>query len=161
MFWSWFIVITVVLWFGVEMKERADAQAGKLAQPAPSRWSRAVGMLVLSPVIAIFAFVVASCTSGSGGSATNTTASSFSHADALTMCQSAIRRVARDPDKAEIPYVENFGTGNEYYFAWGGSTKAIRMRNGLGLDVATSAACIVSKTSRQITLLTLDGSSIL
>lgn len=88
-------------------------------------------------------------------------ADSFDSLDALSMCQSALRQVARDPDNADIPYVPNMGSGKEFYFAWGTSTKVVRMRNGLGLDVATSGSCTVDATAKRITSLTLDGKTIL
>lgn len=114
------------------------------------------------------AYVVFSCTSGStgsgssaGGSAAVKAAGTLDFAEALTMCQMALKRAARDPDNANIPYVPDHGSGDEFYFAWGGSTKMVRMRNGLGLDVAASASCIVSKSQRRITSLTLNGQSLL
>lgn len=85
----------------------------------------------------------------------------FGSSEALGMCQAALKSVARDPDKADIPYVENMGRGSEYYFAWGAQTKMARMRNGLGLDVAVSASCIVNGVTRRITSLSLNGRSIL
>lgn len=85
----------------------------------------------------------------------------FGSSDALGMCQGALKSVARDPDMADIPYVENMGRGSEYYFSWGAQTKMARMRNGLGLDVAVSASCIVNGVTRRITSLSLDGRSIL
>jgi len=79
------------------------------------------------------------------------------HSDALYLCQHALQRASNDPEKADIPYVQNSGGESEYYFAWGKSTKMARMRNGLGLDVAVSASCIVDKTTREITSLTVNG----
>lgn len=85
----------------------------------------------------------------------------FGHIDALTMCQMALQSAAKDPGNADIPYVENLGKGDEYYYAWGAQTKMARMRNGLGLDVAASASCIVDGKSKRITSLTLNGQSII
>ena len=81
------------------------------------------------------------------------------HMDAYYICQQAIKYVSKDPDNAEIPYVQNFGSGDEYYFAWGRDTKHLRLKNGLGLDVAASASCIVNKG--KITQLTIDGKTII
>jgi hypothetical protein len=83
--------------------------------------------------------------------------------EALTMCQFAIKRLSRDPDTAEIPYVDNLGgsVGTEYYFAWGAGTKYARMRNGLGLEVPVSASCIVDATTKKITQLIFDGKTII
>lgn len=109
--------------------------------------------------MAVLAVIVVSCVNlgGSGSSSS----SSFGWNDALTMCQSALKKASRDPDKAEVPYVENQGSGDNYYFIWGPTTKMARMRNGLGLEVATSASCTVSGTQKRITSLILDGQAII
>lgn len=88
-------------------------------------------------------------------------AAPLSSLDALLLCQNALKRVSRDPEKATIPYVEDSGRGTESYFAWGPSTKMARMRNGLGLEVAASASCIVDRANKKITALTLDGKTII
>jgi hypothetical protein len=85
----------------------------------------------------------------------------FTAGTALTICQYALKKISLDPDNAQIPYVENFGTGDEFYFAWGASTRIARMRNGIGLDVAVTASCIVDKQSREIKSLTLNGKKII
>lgn len=85
----------------------------------------------------------------------------FSTADAFFMCKSALKMVSRDPEKAEIPWVENYGGATEYYFAWGASTRMLRMRNGLGLEVAASASCFVDKATRKITILSLNGETLI
>ena len=85
----------------------------------------------------------------------------FGHAQALTMCQMTLKKVSRDPEKAEIPYVPNYGSETEFYYAWGASTKMARMRNGLGLEVAASASCIVDKATKRITTLTLNGETLI
>jgi len=84
----------------------------------------------------------------------------FTWNDALLMCQTAIPKFARDPDTAIVPYVPNIGKGNEYYFAWGDSTKYVRMRNDLGLEVPVSAYCIVDGNIKTITQLSVDGKTI-
>lgn len=113
---------------------------------------------------AIVGAIAFSC-AGSGGSGTSSTSrqqtSSFSELDALLLCQTALKRASRDPEKAEVPYVKAFGGSAEYYFAWGAQTKMARMRNGLGLEVAVGASCIVDKATRRITSLTLDGKTIM
>lgn len=110
----------------------------------------------------IVALLVFSCVSGGEGSSSNTKSSrNMDQADALIMCQMALTRVSRDPETAKIPYVPNQGSDTEFYFVWNGSTKMARMRNGLGLEVAVSASCIVDGRSRQIKSLTLDGKTII
>lgn len=80
---------------------------------------------------------------------------------ALVMCQSALRNASRDPDRAEVPYVPNQGSGDEYSYTWGPGTSMTRVRNGLGMEVAAPAACTVSKAQRRITSLSLNGRAIL
>lgn len=121
------------------------------AKPVPM-WAYVVsGLLIV--------LLAASCV---GGNATDKAApgSGLTESAALLMCQTALQSAARDPEKASIPYVKDQGRGDEYYFAWSASTKPARMRNGIGNDVAASASCIVSKSQRQITSLTLDGQTI-
>lgn len=87
----------------------------------------------------------------------------FTSVQALTLCQHVLTRLSRDPETANVPYVDNLGghVGDEYYFAWGADTRYARMRNGLGLEVPVSASCIVSRTTKKIIQLTFDGKSIL
>lgn len=85
----------------------------------------------------------------------------FGHIDALGMCRMALQAASRDPEKADIPYVENQGRGDEYVYAWGAQTKMARMRNGLGLEVAASASCIVNGKTQRITTLTLNGQTLI
>ena len=86
----------------------------------------------------------------------------ISESDARLACMRAFQQIAKDPDKASIPYVPNMGDGRtEHFFAWGASTKHLRMRNGLGLDVAATGSCIVNIQQRKITGLTLNGETFL
>lgn len=97
---------------------------------------------------------------GSGGSSSNTSGQ-ISQLDAIFLCQTALKAASRDPERADVPYVEGKLSGNEYYFAWGNSTRPVRMRNGFGIEVAAGASCFVDRNSRKVTGLTLDGKSIL
>lgn len=85
----------------------------------------------------------------------------ISEMEALALRQYNLKRAPRDPDKAVVPYVENMGRGSEAYFAWGASTKHARMRNGLGIEVAVSASCIVDLRAKRITSLTLNGETLI
>ena len=116
-------------------------------------------MLAAAASIGVMIFVGASYVDWKDSSPTS--APGFGSTDALTMCQMAFKRISNDPDKASIPYVPDQRTGLESYFAWGASTKMMRMRNGLGLDVAVSGSCIVNHRTRKITNLTLDGKTII
>ena len=138
----------------------APASAAQLAvQPVKKPPTAPVWLQV---VIGLFgAYLIVSCATGGNKNATTSSGAAFDWNDALTMCQLALKKASRDPEKADVPYVENMGKGDDYYFAWGSSTKMARMRNGLGLEVATSASCTVSHTQKRITSLTLDGKTIL
>ena len=85
----------------------------------------------------------------------------FDWNDALTLCREHIRASAFDPETASIPYVKNFGSGDEYYYAWGRSTHFIRMNNRLGNDVPVTASCIVNGKTEQIDSLTIDGQDVI
>ncbi len=85
----------------------------------------------------------------------------FDKVDAIMMCRDAITAQARDPDKVDIPTVDDFGNSHEYYFAWGASSKRIRMRNGLGMEVPVTASCIVNRKSKRITSLTINGETLI
>lgn len=83
---------------------------------------------------------------------------SLSARDALVMCRFAVAEVSRDPEKAVIPYVpEMGGRPGEFVFVWNGNTRHMRMRNGIGLEVAVSGLCSVNAQTRRITQLLLDG----
>lgn len=84
-----------------------------------------------------------------------------SESGALTLCQSALQRVSLDPATAEVPYVDDMGKGGEFYFAWGASTKPVRMKNGMGTMRAAGASCTVNKQTGKITSLTLDGKTVM
>lgn len=116
-------------------------------------------LFVAAVSIGLMIFVATSCVSGDGTSAKP---KNLGSSEALTMCQYALKKVSRDPEKASVPYVPDQGSGSEFYFAWGQSTKMTRMQNGLGIEVAATASCIVSKSEKRITTsLTLDGKTIL
>lgn len=110
----------------------------------------------------LVAWMLSLCTgkvSNPGASAT-ATQRAFTDMDALSMCQQAFKRAAKDPEKASIPYVPNQGDAREFYFAWGVSTKMMRMRNGLGLEVAVSGSCFVDPVLHTITGMTMNGQTI-
>lgn len=140
----------------IKLSAAMAAGAANNVSPGMPMWFKLFGTAIL--LIALFSCI------GSGGKSSSSSSgatSEFGWNDALTLCQMTLKKMSRDPEKAEVPYVQNHGSGDEYYFAWGGSTKMARMRNGLGLEVATSASCTVSHSQRRITSLTLDGKTIL
>lgn len=81
----------------------------------------------------------------------------FDEFSAYWLCKTTIERASRDPDKAEIPKVPSLAGSADYLFVWGYNTQHMRLRNGLGLDVATTGACAVDRSTQQITRLVLDG----
>ena len=81
--------------------------------------------------------------------------------DALYACQLAMKGLARDPEKADIPYVDVFDGKDVYMVAWGASTRMMRMKNGLGLEVAATGSCDVDKSTGQIISLTFNGKQVL
>jgi DNA-directed RNA polymerase subunit RPC12/RpoP len=124
-------------------------------KPAPVLPILIAGAVIVAAIAGALSLAKSPNGSGSGS------ADSFDWNDALVMCQHALKRISRDPEKANVPYVENKGTGDNYLFVWGPSTKMARMRNGLGLEVATSASCRVSHSEKRITALILDGKEVL
>lgn len=114
--------------------------------PTVKRWPFVVGGILLLSILGNCANIGKSKT-GTGLSAD----------DALQLCEKAIRSAVRDPDKAVIPSVPNFGDINEYHFAWNPNTRVLRLRNGLGLDVASTGSCIVQKVARHVSSVTIDG----
>jgi hypothetical protein len=76
---------------------------------------------------------------------------------ALLNCQRAIKRASRDPESANVPAVSPLKEGADWRFLWSPNTQQVRVRNGLGLEVAVGAFCVVDEVTGNIKLLTLDG----
>ena len=83
----------------------------------------------------------------------------MSHSYALMLCQTAVKSALVDPDSANVPYVESVGGGDEFYFAWGASTRMIKSKNRMGLEVASSASCMINGKTAEITSLTVNGTT--
>lgn len=77
--------------------------------------------------------------------------------EALRTCKRAIRSHARDPETAVIPDVGWMTGGADWRFFWTQNTRMVRMRNGVGLEVAVTAGCVVDEVSGDVRLLQLDG----
>jgi hypothetical protein len=109
-------------------------------------------------------WIITSCFGPSSKLSSTATSSStppeISFAAALTKCQYALKGQSKDPDSAEVPYVNDFGSGKEFYFAWGASSKPVRMKNSYGAILSAGASCTVNKATGQITSLSLDGRTI-
>lgn len=76
---------------------------------------------------------------------------------ALFLCRKAVGLVSKDPDAANVPYVEPVITKDEFRFTWGHDTRHMRLRNGLGLEVAVTGKCYVSRSTGGVTALAVDG----
>ncbi|SFE88440.1 hypothetical protein [Paracidovorax wautersii] len=81
--------------------------------------------------------------------------------EALALCQEKIKSASLDRSAAVVPYVENMGTGSEFYFAWGAQTTYARLRNAAGLEAPASASCIVNAGDRRIIQLTINGKTLI
>lgn len=129
-------------------KPTSAATPGKKDKPKTPWWAWAIA-------IPIGVYVGVSC---AGRSDVPSSSASLSSIEALTMCQSAIKRLSRDPDNAEVPYVTaDYDWDQKARFVWGPGTRYARLRNGLGLEVPTTADCTVQKYERTISSLSING----
>lgn len=80
-----------------------------------------------------------------------------SETQAFSTCRSALTRLARDPETAVVPNVGWMKGGVDWRFFWNAKTRMVRMKNGLGLEVAATAACVVDEQFGDVKLLLLDG----
>lgn len=80
---------------------------------------------------------------------------------ALRTCQRSIKSASIDPEKAAIPDVGKIRDGADYRFLWNQNSHMVRMRNGLGLEVAVGALCVVDEQTGRIKLLVLDGKQLI
>ena len=119
----------------------------------------ALGLLLIFAMVKACSPVTPTTSQSSQGESTART--TMSDMEALTLCQMTIKQISKDPEKASVPYVKDNGSGSESYFAWGASTKMLRLRNGLGLEVAGTGSCIVNRDTGRITQLTVNGADII
>lgn len=147
-----------------ESVQQAVTPGEAVAQSEPSGGG-VLSVLKWGAGLFVVAWMLSLCTgkSGSDGGPTPvaTANQGLTHSYALTVCQMAMKKIARDPDKAEIPYVKGSEDSGFFYFAWGADTKHMRMRNGLGLEVPASGTCYVDKVQKRITQLTLNGQQVI
>lgn len=59
-----------------------------------------------------------------------------------------------------MPNVGPMRDGADWRFVWGPQSRPVRLRNGLGLEVTTTALCVVDESTKAIKLLALDRVSI-
>lgn len=76
----------------------------------------------------------------------------------LLNCMSAIQATSGHPTRAKVPYVKDFGSANEHYFAWpAGSGLILPARDGSAQPA--SASCITDAAGI-VTSMTINGSEI-
>ncbi len=126
----------------------------KKNEDAKKRATIRSNIIILTIILSVFYWMWPSSTSK------QSSGSSSSESYALMRCQNALKAASRDSSNAVVPFVVNNGSGAEYYFAWGASTKPVRMRNGFGAEVEVGASCIFDKVSGTIQQLTLNGETL-
>jgi hypothetical protein len=85
----------------------------------------------------------------------------FGEADAHVLCANAIRAASRDPETVVIPFVQATSRGDEISMSWNTASGSLRLKNGLGLEVPASAACVVSRSEKRVTVLSINGQTII
>lgn len=70
-----------------------------------------------------------------------------------------MKAAARDPDTAQVPYIDGArDSAGTWTFRWSRSTKLMRMRNGLGLEVPVEGLCSYrGPPDSRVVLVELDG----
>lgn len=129
-------------------KPAGAAAAEKKAKPKTPWWAWAIAL-------PLGAYLGVSCVSSPK---TASSTSGLSSAGALALCQNAIKRLSRDHEKAEVPYVEaDYDWDQKARFVWGPNTRYARLRNGFGMEVPATADCTVHKYERKITSLSINS----
>ena len=85
----------------------------------------------------------------------------ISDSTALAACQRALKKASRDPESAVVPDVGWMRGGVDWRFLWNQDSRMVRMKNGIGLEVAVIALCVVDEVTGKIKLLTLDGKQLI
>lgn len=83
-----------------------------------------------------------------------------SSSKALRLCQYAIRRMAKNPSSAEIPYAVDIPINGGHSFDWPLGS-GLTMMNGFGAKLDTAAHCETSADGAHIASLTLNGERVL
>lgn len=112
------------------------------------------GCLIFLVLAMLFGFSQCSSGDSSKGSSGD---SLNKELEASTICGMAIKKLSRDPEMAKVPYVQGINTGTEIQFIWDSSSEMLRLRNGLGLEVATTGLCSVDLSTEEITYLEVEG----
>ena len=78
---------------------------------------------------------------------------------ALLQCQQRILGLAEYGDAETPPYVPNYGTKGEFYFAW--QRGSFHFKNGYGAPEKMSASCTGDLSTGEITHLTVNAKTII
>lgn len=81
--------------------------------------------------------------------------------NAFGLCRKAILTIARNPEKSEVPYMFPVVEKGNWVWSWSQQTKMLRLRNGLGLEVATTGLCAVDRDAMRIETLIVDDKVVL
>lgn len=79
---------------------------------------------------------------------------------ALRLCQYAIKRMAKNPSSANIPWAADHVTSQGHSFDWPLGS-GLTMMNGFGAQLDTSASCQTSADGAHLVSLELDGKRVL
>ena len=133
----------------------------KIAGYSVLEWKIAAGIAVLGLGMAIYFFATRESRESTPRKPSPEAMLAAARGSALLNCQRALKSASRDPATAQIPAVAPLQGGADWRFLWAPNTEMARMRNGLGLEVAVGAFCVVDEASGKIKLLTLDGKQII
>ncbi|MDH0049649.1 hypothetical protein [Comamonas terrigena] len=89
--------------------------------------------------------------------AATTQPAKFTASDARDLCQTLIKQMSRDAEKAKVPTIPAAEKADSYIFVWSNQTQLVRLRNGLGIEVGVPAHCLVSKETQKVAMLAVDG----
>lgn len=81
----------------------------------------------------------------------------FTASDARDKCRTLIKQMSRDAEKAKIPSIPAAEKEDGFIFVWSNQTQLVRLRNGLGIEVGVPAHCLVSKSTKEVAMLAVDG----
>lgn len=149
---------TACIGCGAPVPNAEAPQAASTEQAAPAAKKedpKSIGCAIII-MAAIAGAILFSC---SGGKKSDKSAEpkQLDKIAALTHCQSVLKNLTRDPEKADVPYVTGKEYSDAFSFEWSTGSKLIRARNGLGLEVGIPGECTVSKETRKITRIGIDG----
>lgn len=133
-------------------KDALKLQAQNMARTKPPKWP-----LWWKAMLSIAAIMLVSALIGRGNNINPSSSPAFDQYAALAVCQHAIKRASIDPENASVPIVPNTARNNDYKFIWGSQSKALHLRNRMGLDAPASGECYVAKETQIIQSLIING----